>query len=773
MPGSSSDTDLDWSKATVKRSGSLRNTARRLSGSLRRSEQLSLVPGRRKGITYATHHPDAEDVYFSTPVLVDSNRHLDDPELPLTGSMADLGIGAPVVSASKQNQIPEELKNGLNMMRITHKKRRLRMFRIDPQTYELSWDSKTSSRCSIDSIMDIREGEEAKYYRESLKVSSSLSDRWATILYHYQKDNRSKPRLLHVVAQSMGDFRLFLGTLKRLAVYRQAISRVPGLPQEALLEDWTKYASSTAVPAEQYVTIDGVQKILHKFYIYCSRSYLKKKFAEVDTNGSGHLTFPKFEKLVQILKVRPEIHDIFEKVADMEFSKFRGISKAGIMTFCRNVQKMQMDDQGLERMYERFSQREGDVSGVPFEGFSQLLMSDRYMPLTRAPTEDLTHPLTDYFISSSHNTYLVGRQVAGESSIEPYIQVLEDGCRCLEIDCWDGDEGPIVNHGRTFTSSVSFESVIDAINHYAFRASTMPIILSLEVHCNIENQNKMVDIMKDIFGDKLVTEPLTNSFLVVPSPSELKNRILVKVKAGSQDSQKQKAASMVDVMSGSNSLGHGNGGTGTFGGGGEGAAAATPTPVATGTVNAPATVTAVAAAAATTTTTTPTSPPSTTTDSSVSEREEEELQEYGPSVATRSSNNSNIRGTGGSGKGSSPISKAHRKDAAAAAKHKISGKLGVLGVYLQGIKFRNFSLPISKTVNHCFSFSEDKMNAIIKDESANGQLVKHNKKYFLRVYPSGYRLTSTNYDPIPYWKRGAQMVSLNWQTYGKYGVKCF
>ena len=34
----------------------------------------------------------------------------------------------------------------------------------------------------------------------------------------------------------------------------------------------------------------------------------------------------------------------------------------------------------------------------------------------------------------------------------------------------------------------------------------------------------------------------------------------------------------------------------------------------------------------------------------------------------------------------------------------------------------------------------------------------------MRVYPSGYRLTSKNFDPIPYWKKGIQFVALNWQT---------
>lgn len=46
-------------------------------------------------------------------------------------------------------------------------------------------------------------------------------------------------------------------------------------------------------------------------------------------------------------------------------------------------------------------------------------------------------------------------------------------------------------------------------------------------------------------------------------------------------------------------------------------------------------------------------------------------------------------------------------------------------------------------------------------------LFEHNRNYFMRVYPYGLRVNSSNYDPSFHWRRGAQIVALNWQSLDK------
>lgn len=56
-----------------------------------------------------------------------------------------------------------------------------------------------------------------------------------------------------------------------------------------------------------------------------------------------------------------------------------------------------------------------------------------------------------------------------------------------------------------------------------------PVILSIEEHCSIEQQRQMARIFREVFGDKLLTEPVEQIAEQLPSPTQLKGKIILKV----------------------------------------------------------------------------------------------------------------------------------------------------------------------------------------------------------------------------------------------------
>ncbi|XP_033849121.2 1-phosphatidylinositol 4,5-bisphosphate phosphodiesterase gamma-1-like isoform X2 [Acipenser ruthenus] len=184
--------------------------------------------------------------------------------------------------------------------------------------------------------------------------------------------------------------------------------------------------------------------------------------------------------------------------------------------------------------YQKESQRHTEPT-LQLDEFLTFLLSKENMIVERGGgqvrLEEMKHPLSQYWISSSHNTYLTGDQFSSESSLEAYARCLRMGCRCIELDCWDGpDDLPIIYHGHTLTSKIKFLDVLYTIKEQAFVTSEFPVILSIEDHCSVVQQRNMASLFKKVFGDMLLTKPVDINADELPSPYQLRRKIIIKHK---------------------------------------------------------------------------------------------------------------------------------------------------------------------------------------------------------------------------------------------------
>lgn len=69
------------------------------------------------------------------------------------------------------------------------------------------------------------------------------------------------------------------------------------------------------------------------------------------------------------------------------------------------------------------------------------------------------------------------------------------------------------------------------------------------------------------------------------------------------------------------------------------------------------------------------------------------------------------------------------------------------------------------------SFPETKAEKYV-NKIKGKKFLQYNRLQLSRIYPKGQRLDSSNYDPLPMWICGSQLVALNFQTPGERG-SCF
>ncbi|KDN52167.1 PLC-like phosphodiesterase [Tilletiaria anomala UBC 951] len=478
------------------------------------------------------------------------------------------------------HRVPKELQAGEPMLKVTSKKVMQRNFRLDADRGQILWDSKKQNKgeffcraflrstdpytssitVNLESICEVRWASAAAAYRSSLSISPSHEPRWVSIIYQRSGEYKA----LHLIALSDESLARWKTGLEVLQSARCALlgldtlgdgSGSQGKESVWLRQQWKDADSQTQ---DEKLDLNEIFKLCKRLGIQSSRADLQRRFQGADQQKKGYLDFAAFQHFVKLLKRRSELELLFNCYSQshlvtcetgqtcqtkdtshpMTREAFRRFlqdeQRVSDLSAHKSLRRVVLDEGQLDRLYDRHADLESSL--LTLEGFSNFLLSadnSAILDTTRNSYQDMERPLYDYYISSSHNTYLVGGQWKGDSTVEGYVRALQQGARSVELDCWDGSNNtPQITHGRTLTGKVAFADVIAAIEKYAFAKSPYPLILSMEIHNDIAQQDVMAQILRETLKDKLLTERLATCKNPdgLPSPEELKGKVLIKAK---------------------------------------------------------------------------------------------------------------------------------------------------------------------------------------------------------------------------------------------------
>ncbi|XP_038671803.1 1-phosphatidylinositol 4,5-bisphosphate phosphodiesterase eta-1 isoform X2 [Scyliorhinus canicula] len=419
------------------------------------------------------------------------------------------------------------MQSGTQMVKLKGGSKGLvRLFYLDEHRTCIRWRpsrKNEKAKITIDSICKVLEGSLHRHAEGSSDSSCCFS------VYH-----GSHMEALDLVTSNCEDARTWITGLKYLMA---GIKDEDSLVKRQRIHDqWMKQTFEEADRnGDGLLCIEEIYQLMHKLNVNLPRRKIRQMFQEADTDeNQGTLNLEEFSVFYKMMSLRRDLFLLVKFYSDRkdyltveelaQFLKLEQKMTDVTLEYCMDIiRKFEVSEENKQQ----------NVLGV--EGFTNFMRSpacDIFNPFHYEVNQDMDHPLCNYFIASSHNTYLTGDQLLSQSKVDMYSWVLQAGCRCVEVDCWDGPEGePIVQHGYTLTSKVLFRDVVETINKYAFIKNEYPVILSIENHCSIQQQQKIAQYLKDILGDKLNLSPVdahdTDQF---PTPQSLKGKILIKGK---------------------------------------------------------------------------------------------------------------------------------------------------------------------------------------------------------------------------------------------------
>ncbi|XP_042618822.1 1-phosphatidylinositol 4,5-bisphosphate phosphodiesterase eta-2-like isoform X2 [Cyprinus carpio] len=675
------------------------------------------------------------------------------------------------------------MQTGTQMVKLRGGSKGLvRFFYLDEHKSCIRWRpsrKNEKAKISVDSIREVCEGKQSEIFQ---RYADGSFDPNCCFSIYYGEHMES----LDLVSGTGEEARTWITGLKYLMA---GISDEDSLAKRQRTRDqWLKQTFTEADKnGDGCLSISEVLQLLHKLNVNLPRQKVKQMFKEADTDDNqGTLGFEEFCSFYKMMSTRRDLYLLM-----LTYSNHKDhLDTDDLIRFLETEQKMtNVSKEHCVGIVSKFEPcPENQTLGVlGIDGFTNYMRSpagDIFNPEHYEVNQDMTHPLSNYFIASSHNTYLMGDQLMSQSRVDMYAWVLQAGCRCVEVDCWDGQDGePIVHHGYTLTSKILFKDVIETINKYAFIKNQFPVILSIENHCSVPQQKKMAQYLTEVLGDKLDTSSIpADPSGLLPSPEALKGKILIKGKklppnidedAEEGDvSDEDSADEMEDdckLMNGDTSMNRKQAEN-----------------VAKKKLDNLMKESKIRDREDPDSFTIAALPPAGKHDKSPLKGKAEDSTDTGDegniggnkrlsksfmgSFSKRKKKTSKLRKSSSfedtdtdqeslSGASKAPVHHSRKKKTM-----KLSRALSDL-VYTKSVGTPDFEAQVGSSGWQVSSMSETKAHQLMQQKPV--QFMRFNQSQLSRIYPSPYRVDSSNFNPQPFWNAGCHLVALNYQTEGR------
>lgn len=326
------------------------------------------------------------------------------------------------------------MQSGTQMIKLKRGTKGLvRLFYLDEHRTRLRWrPSRKSEKAKIliDSIYKVTEGRQSEIFHR--QAEGNFDPSCCFTIYH-----GNHMESLDLITSNPEEARTWITGLKYLMA---GISDEDSLAKRQRTHDqWVKQTFEEADKnGDGLLNIEEIHQLMHKLNVNLPRRKVRQMFQEADTDeNQGTLTFEEFCVFYKMMSLRRDLYLLLLSYSD----KKDHLTVEELAQFLKVEQKMTnvTTDYCIDiiRKFEVSEENKAkNVLGI--EGFTNFMRSpacDIFNPLHHEVYQDMDQPLCNYYIASSHNTYLTGDQLLSQSKVDMYARVLQEGCRCVEGVC--------------------------------------------------------------------------------------------------------------------------------------------------------------------------------------------------------------------------------------------------------------------------------------------------------------------------------------------------